>query len=119
MTTDQNPAALKAELRKETRDWLKRGVIPAEAAKTRRMWAEQLPANAYGQTGNPAIEWHLAVAAEWDRIAAKFPEKVRQAYEAKRDYAIACLANQQPGSELAKYWQDDAAKWDRLIGEEL
>lgn len=98
----------KQELRAETRDWLKRGAIPAAAAKARRDMARTVPNLA---------DWHEAFAAEWERIAAKFPEKVKVAYEGKRDYAIQCLANQQPGSELARYWQDEAAKWDRAISE--
>lgn len=98
----------KQELRAETRDWLKRGVIPAAAAKARRDWGRQFP---------NVADVHEAYAAEWDRIAAKFPEKVKVAYEGKRDHAIQCLANQQPGSELARYWQDEAAKWDRAISE--
>lgn len=95
-----------ADLRRETRDWLKRGVIPSVAAAARRMWAEQFPLVA---------DVHEAYAAEWDRIAAKFPEKVIKAYEMQRDYAINCLSHQTPGSDLSKYWQDEAAKWDAEI----
>lgn len=96
----------KADLRSETRDWLKRGVLPLEAARARRVMAQTVPALA---------DWHEAFAAEWERIAAKFPEKMIAAYEAKRDYATRCLANQRPGSDLARYWQDEAAKYDALI----
>lgn len=97
-----------AELRAETRNWLNRGVIPAIAAATRRQWAE---------TTVGLDAWHEAFAAEWDRIAAKHPEKVREAYKRQLDYAVACLANQQPGSDLARFWQDEAAKWDRMMNE--
>lgn len=96
----------KNDLRAETRNWLKRGVLPSVAAESRRMMARQFPRVA---------DVHEAYAAEWDRIAAKFPEKVKAAYQMQLDYALACLANQQPGSKLAQYWQDEAAKWDRAI----
>lgn len=96
----------KNDLRAETRNWLARGVIPSIAAAYRRSCARTFPLIA---------DLHEAYAAEWDRIAAKFPEKVVLTYEAKRDYAVACLANQTPGTVLAEYWQNDAAEWDRLI----
>lgn len=99
----------KRELDNETRGWLTKGVIPFKAAETRRSMATQFPALA---------DWHNAFADEWDRIAAKFPEKVQLAYRLQRDYAISCLANHEPGSELAQYWQDEATKWDLLLGEE-
>lgn len=79
----------KAELARVTRGWLKNGTIPAMAATMRRMWAEQMADN---EAGREARDYHLAVAAEWDRIEAKFPEKVRKAYEAKRDYHLHCIA---------------------------
>ena len=56
------PAPTKAELRAETRDWRKRGVVPAKAAAARRHMASYT-------VGLEA--WHEGFAAEWDRIAAK------------------------------------------------
>lgn len=91
----------KADLDRVTRNWLKNGTIPAMAATTRRMWAERMADN---NAGREAREFHLAVAAEWDRIEAKFPEKVRKAYEAKRDYHLHCI------SEVARIGHLDADK---------
>lgn len=96
----------KADLRRETRNWLNRGVIPAIAAETRRSWSASAPG------GDP---WHDAIADEWDRIAATQPAKVAEAYRRQINYAVECLAHQKPGSDLAKYWQDQAAKWDRAL----
>lgn len=95
-----------AELTRETRGWLKRGVIPAEAAAARRKYAEMLPTLA---------DWHNAFADQWDAIAARYPSKVIEAYVQKLNYETGCLALQEPGSELAKYWQDRAAETDREI----
>ena len=98
----------KDDLRRETRDWLKNGVIPAKAAAARRHMAEAIPNLA---------DWHEAFAAEWDRIEETQPEKVIAAYEAVLQYEIKCLSRQTPGSAAAIYWQDRAAETDRtLIG---
>lgn len=105
--SQMTPAEVKTALRAETRDWLKKGVLPAEAARVRRMWAE-------GVKGD-VVDWHLAVAAEWDRIAATQPEKVRAAYAAKLAYEQQCLANQTPGSDLAAYWTARIAETEATI----
>lgn len=101
-------AALKADLARETRGWLAKGVLPAAAAAWRRSAAGMVATS-------EARDWHLAVAAEWDRIAAKFPEKVAAAYRAKADYARDCAAKQVPGADrdarVAK-WLAEAAEWD-------
>ena len=95
-----------AELSRETRKWLDRGVIPAEAAAARRRMAETAP---------KLEAWHLAFADQWDRIAARYPAKVIEAYTRKLNYETECLAYQIPGSELAKYWQNRAAETDAIL----
>lgn len=100
----------KNELRAQTRNWFDRGVLPASAADQCRWNAKTFPRIA---------EYHEACAAEWDRIAATQPEKVRAAYERERDRCILNLANHEPGSKLAVYWTTEAAKFDRLMGGEF
>lgn len=95
-----------ADLRSETRDWLNRGVVPGKAAQMRRGMARSVPLLA---------GWHNAFAAEWDRIAKVETQKMITCYERQRDYALGCMANQVAGSDLERYWQDEAAKWDAEI----
>ena len=99
---------LKAQLRRETRDWLNRGVIPSEAAKNRRFLAETVPA---------AAETHLAFAAEWDRIAAKNPEKVRKALETWRDHYLENVTFLDGGGQYTAYHQKRADEFQKLIDE--
>lgn len=99
-----------ADLRAETRNWFGRGTIPSIAAEYRRHLAHQIPLLA---------DWHNAYAAEWDAIEQTQPGKVRLAHIRQRDYALECLAHHTPGSTGARYWQGEAAKWDRAIGEEF
>lgn len=95
-----------AELSRETRKWLDRGVIPAEAAAARRRMAEMAP---------KLEDWHLAFADQWDRIAARYPEMVIEAYTRRLNYETNCLALQVPGSEMAKHWQNRAAATDLIL----
>jgi len=96
----------KDDLRRETHNWLKNGVIPAKAAAARRNHAAAIPNLA---------DYHEAFAAEWDRIAETQSEKVIAAYEAALQYEIRCLSNQIPGSAAAIYWQDRAAETDAIL----
>ncbi len=78
--TDDVPAAI----RSETRNWKKRGVKPLEAAKYRRMWAQNSRdvAASWAAKGQPetaarvaeAAEAHDAIAAAWEKIAAVEPK---------------------------------------------
>lgn len=86
-------------LKAETRNWVKRGVIPAEAARMRRYMAESTPR---------LREFHEAVANEWDRVAAKNPDKVIATLEKYRDDALACKGD-------PEFWAKEAAKYDAAI----
>lgn len=99
---------LKAQLRRETRDWFKKGVIPSEAAKNRRYLAGAFPA---------AAEIHLAFAAEWDRIAAKNPDKVRRVLEVMRDHYLENVTFMDGSKQYAAYHQKKADEYQRQIDE--
>lgn len=90
----------------ETKNWFKRGVIPTVAAEGRRRMAEQFP--------NGAAQ-HLKFAGEWERIIEDERELVIEAMQRELQEAIKCLAFQEPGSNLAKYWGAQADHWDREI----
>ncbi len=93
---------LKALIRSETRNWLGKGVIPPIAAENRRYLAKTFP---------DAAEIHLAFAAEWDRITAKWPERVRAACLKRVVHARQCASVQIPGSELHLYWLAEVGRW--------
>lgn len=105
-----------ADLRAETRNWLRRGVLPAAAAAACRRSAEAFP---------NVADWHNALADEWDRIAAKFPNKVIEALEIKRDYHLNLIAAVEKSGHLddkpeqkathRRHHEDRAAEYDAAI----
>ena len=93
---------LKRALKSETRNWLGKGVVPPIAAENRRYLARAFP---------DAAETHLAFAAEWDRITAKWPERVRASCLKRMVHARQCASSQIAGSEFHLYWLTEIGRW--------
>jgi hypothetical protein len=87
------------------------GVLPSEAARIRRFWAEGFP------DGSPVKAWHLEVAAEWDRIGETQKDKVIRQYQKLLDGASTCLARFEPASELGQYWLNQILEIDAKLME--